>query len=96
MYMGCLERLYICRQETTGHLYGKGDGKVHYNRRQNKGWSGVSRIKKLDSYPTPEKGGVMCLYLGRDICDSENKNGNGLLQLGWEVCTLEKLSIFVL
>ena len=38
--------MYICRQETNGHLYGKGGGKVHYNRRQNKGWDGVSQIKK--------------------------------------------------
>ena len=66
MHMGCLERLYSCRQETNGHLYGKEDGKVHYNRQQNKGRGGVSQIKKKhDSYPTPEKGGVMCLYLGK-------------------------------
>ena len=38
---------------------------MHYNRRQNKGWDGVSQIKKLDSYPTTKKWGVMCLYLGK-------------------------------
>ena len=90
MHIGCLERLYICRQEINGHLYGKGDGKVHYNRRQNMGWGGVSQIKKIDSYPTPEKEGLCACIWGREICNSENKNGNGLLQLGWEVFTLEK------
>ena len=91
MHMGCLERLYICRQETNGHLYGKGDGKVHYNRRQNKGWDGISHIKKnLICIPLRKKEGLRASIWGREICDSENKNGNGLLQLGWEVCTLEK------
>ena len=91
MYMCCLERLYICRQETNGHLYGKGDGKVHYNRRQNKGRGGVSQIKKnLIRIPLRKRRGYVPVFGGRDICDSENKNGNGLLQLGWEVCTLEK------
>ena len=54
---------------------------------------GVSQIKKkLDSYPTPKKEGLCACISGREICDSEN--GNGLLQLGWEVCTWEKWSIF--
>ena len=40
----------------------------------------------------------MCLYLGKrntNVCDSQNNNGNGLLQLGLEVCNLEKGSIYV-
>ena len=63
---------------------------MHYNRRQNKGLGGVSQIKNLIRIPLRKKKGLCACIWGREICDSENKNGNGLLQLGLEVCTLEK------
>ena len=77
MYMRCLERLYICRQETNGHLYGKGDGKVHYNRRQNKGWGGVSQIKKMICIPLRERRGYVSVFGEEIYAIQKTKTGMG-------------------